>query len=171
MQIEVALTEAIVNQSLKLHYRYAPFRQRYAVLFVPLILTLLGIYLIVKESTKPQFGESGWLGLLYIVMSAGYYFWMNYRREHAGKQLLKSLGTHTHFTMDVDDVQLVTHLGDTTYQHEWPAFMKAIISNNIVLLYQQNQSFSMFHLSFFNNDNFSHFKQLVRNQVHIVIED
>ncbi len=170
MQINIALTEDIVNQSLRLHYRYAPPRQRYAVLMVPAILMIVAIYLIIKELQKPVFGQSGWLGILYIAMSVGYYFWMNYRREHTGKQLIKGLGNNTVFEMEANEDELITHLSDATFQHQWPAFIKAIISKDLVLLYQQNQSFSMFHYSFFANEDFAAFKQLVRMHVHAVTE-
>lgn len=170
LQIQIALTEDIVNESLVLHYRNAPFKQKYAVLYVPVILLAVAIYLIVKEMTLPYFGHSGWLGIVYILMSIGYYFWMTYRREHTGKQLIKSLGENAVFEMDADDGQLVTHLSTATFQHQWPAFIKAIISKNLVLLYQQNQSFSMFHQSFFANNDFDRFKQLVRRHVHAVTE-
>lgn len=170
MQIHIALTEDIVNQSLRLHYRYAPPRQKYAIALVPAILMLLALYLIVQELQKPVFGRNGWLGMLYIAMSAGYYFWMGYRREHTGKQLVKGLGSHATFVMDVNDYELVTQLSDSTFQHQWPAFIKAIISKELVLLYQQNQSFSMFHYSFFNSEDFTGFRQLVRRHVHAVTE-
>lgn len=170
MQIEIALTEDIVNQSLQLHYRYAPPKQRYAVLLVPAILMMLAIYLVIKELALPHFGQNGWLGVLYILMSVGYYFWMSYRREHTGKKLIKGLGENAVFEMNANDDQLVTHLATATHQHQWPAFIKAVISKNLVLLYQQNQSFSMFHQSFFANDDFDRFKQLVRRHVHTVTE-
>ena len=170
MHINIALTEDIVNQSLQVHYRFAPARQKYAILLVPAILMILAVYLIVKELDKPVFGQSGWLGILYIAMSVGYYFWMSYRREHTGRQLIKGLGSNAIFEMDANDDELVTHLSDATFQHQWTAFIKAIISKDLVLLYQQNQSFSMFHHSFFSNDDFNGFKQLVRGHVHAVTE-
>jgi hypothetical protein len=170
MRINIALTENIVNQSLRLHYRYAPPRQKYAILLVPSILMLLALYLIVNELRQPIFGRNGWLGVLYIAMSIGYYFWMSYRREHTGKQLIRGLGNNAIFEMDADDSELTTHLTDSTFKHEWPAFIKAIVSKDLVLLYQQNQSFSMFHYSFFSNDDFSRFKQLVRKHVQTVTE-
>lgn len=170
MQIRIALTEEIVNQSLRLHYRYVPARQKYAILLVPAVLMILAVYLIVKELAKPVFGQNGGLGILYIAISIGYYFWMRYRREHTGKQLIRGLGNNATFGMDANDDELITHLSDTSFQHQWPAFIKAIISKDLVLLYQQNQSFSMFHHSFFANEDFTGFKQLVSKHVHAVTE-
>jgi hypothetical protein len=170
MQIRISLTEDIVNQSLGLHYRFAPARQKYSILLVPAILMILAVSLITKEFAKPVFGQNGWLGILYIAISIGYYFWMRYRREHTGKQLIRGLGNNATFEMVANDDELITHLSDTTFKHEWPAFIKAIISTDLVLLYQQNQSFSMFHHSFFANGDFTGFKQLVRRYVNAVIE-
>jgi hypothetical protein len=106
-----------------------------------------------------------WLGALYIGFAIAYFLYMRHRREHTGKQLLRSLGENSAFTMDVSDDELVTKLADSTIQHGWSIFTKALISKDLILLYQQNNSFSMFERSFFANEDMDRFKTMVRRHV------
>jgi hypothetical protein len=165
MEINVQLTEDIINQSMKLHYASAPAKQRYSLLYVPAALSFVGIFFIVNELTKPQFGDNGWLGVLYQFMAVGLYFWLKRKRDHTGKFLLKTMGQNASFDMVVNDEELITKLADSTMSHKWAAFHKAIISQNKVLLYQSDQSFTMFEKSFFANNDFDIFKKMVKDHV------
>lgn len=165
MEINVQLTEAIINQSMKMHYANAPAKQRYSLLYVPIVLSFVGVYFIINELGKPQFGSNGWLGILYQAMAVGLYFYLKRKRDHTGKFLLKAMGENAAFDMEVNDNELVTKLSDSTLSHQWVAFHKAIIGRDIVLLYQGNQSFTMFAKSFFSNDDFDRFKKMVKQHV------
>lgn len=165
MEINIQLTEDIINQSMKLHYANAPSRQRYSLLYVPVALAFVGIFFIATELGKPQFGTNGWLGIVYEFMAVGMYFYLKRKRDHTGKYLLKAMGENASFDIEASENELVTKLKDSTLSHQWTAFHKALISTNIVLLYQGNQSFSMFDKTFFANDDFDHFKKMVKAHV------
>lgn len=148
-----------------MHYASAPAKQRYSLLYVPAALSFVGFYFIINELTKPQFGSNGWLGILYQAMAVGFYIYLKRKRDHTGKFLLKAMGANATFDMEVNDRELVTKLSDSTLSHQWIAFQKALIGRDIVLLYQGNQSFTMFARSFFANEDFDRFKKLVKDHV------
>ncbi|MES2772946.1 MAG: hypothetical protein V4722_02090 [Bacteroidota bacterium] len=165
MEINVQLTEDIINQSMKMHYANAPAKQRYSLLYVPAALSFVGLYFLINELFKPQFGTTGWLGIFYQFMAVGLYYYLKRKREHTGKYLLKAMAENAAFDMEVNDEVLVTKLSDSTLSHQWTAFHKAIVGRDIVLLYQGNQSFTMFGRSFFANDDFDRFKKMVKEHV------
>lgn len=148
-----------------MHYHNAPAKQRYSLYYVPGALSFVGFYFLINELFKPQFGSNGWLGVIYQGLAVGLYFFLKRKRDHTGKFLLKAMGENTVFDMEVNDAELVTKLSDSTLIHQWTAFHKAIVGRDIVLLYQGNQSFSMFARSFFSNDDFAVFKKLVKAHV------
>ncbi len=165
MEINIQLTEDIINQSMKMHYANAPAKQRYSLFYVPGALSFVGFYFIINELTKPHFGSNGWLGILYQFMAVGLYFYLKRKRDHTGKFLLKAMGQNAAFDMEVNDNELITKLSDSTLSHQWIAFHKAIISKQLVLLYQGNQSFTMFDKTFFANHDFDSFKKMVKEHV------
>ncbi len=162
MEVKVRLNEQIINQSLQLHYRYFGSSHKRRLMLVPIILIAVSLYLMYSELQKPQIGTNFYLGILYIVFAVGYYYYMLYRMKNLGKTLLKSLGENMSFDMEINDTVVVTKLATSTNSSDWTLFKNAIISKDIVLLYQQNNSFSMYEKSFFNSDaSFTDFKNLV----------
>ena len=165
MKINVKLTEDIINRSLHLHYANAPAKQKHAILFVPAALTFIAIYLVAKDWYKPELIKTTGISLFYIILGLAYFFYMRYRREHTGRQLMKSLGENSQFQMEVNEQDVITRLPDNVLNHHWNSFGKALLGADLVLLYQPNLSFSMFHKSFFPEGDFSAFKKLVKEQV------
>jgi len=170
MEINVQLTENIINQSMKMHYANAPAKQRYSIVYVPAALCFVGLYFIINEFTKPKFASNGWLGMVYIGMAVGMYFYLKRKRDHTGKFLLRAMGGNAAFGMEVNDSELLSKLTDGTLSHPWSAFHQATISQNLVLLYQSNQSFTMFADTFFAGNDFDRFKQMVKQHVMAVKE-
>lgn len=172
MIIEVDLTKDIINQCLPLHYRYAPFKQKYLTLLFPVAaILIIGIGLTVNEPADVN-GGNKWMYLyIYAPMLLVLTLWSVFKRNRAGKKILKRLGDNTHYEVEANEDELTFHLSHTTSRNKWPAFPRAVISKEVVLLYQQNSSFLMFHHSFFANDDFRKFKQLVQEHVHQVSED
>lgn len=166
MEIKIRLTEQILNDSLKLRYRYFGSNHRRRLLLVPVILIAVSVYLIYKELQKEQKGNNLYLGILYIGFAFAYYFYTRYRMQNMGKALLKNMGENINFNMQVTDEEVKTVLPDSINSTNWTVFTNAIISEQIVMLYQKNSSFSMFEKSFFLNDtDFSLFKQLVEKNI------
>ena len=166
MEIKIRLTEQILNDSLKLHYRYFGAAHKRRLLLVPVILIAVSVYLIYSELQKGQKGTNLYLGLLYIVFAFAYYFYTRYRIQNLGKTLLKNMGENINFNMQVTEEEVKTILSSSTTSTNWTVFTNAIISENIVMLYQQNNSFTMFEKSFFTNDaDFSLFKQLAEKNI------
>lgn len=138
---------------------------------MPVILTAVSVYLMYTELKKPAVGTNFYLGILYIVFAIAYYYYMLFRMKNLGKTLLKSLGENKSFDMDITSTAVTTKLASSTTTTDWNAFGKAITSKNIVLLYQQNNTFSMFEKSFFtNDDDFSAFKDLVIQNIQQTIQ-
>lgn len=166
MEVKVRLNEQIINQSLQLHYRYFGSSHRRRLLLVPVILIAVSLYLMYTEIQKPVLGTNFYLGILYIVFAVAYYFYMLYRMKNLGKTLLKSLGENVNFDMEIIDSTITTKLASSTTSSDWTTFKNAIISKDIVLLYQQNNTFSMFEKSFFNNEaDFSSFKNIITQHI------
>lgn len=172
MHINVTLDPAIINQCLALHFNYHPLgrRQLRKLLWIPLILVLISVYLLYTELSKDHFSQNFYLALLYIGFAFTYYFYMKKRMLNAGKAMAKSLGANGFFTMDVTEEKVTTVTPTTTITTNWSVFNGALISKNIVLLYQQNDTFSMYHESFFTGDDFGLFKTWVIQYVQPYIE-
>jgi hypothetical protein len=171
MIIDISLTKEIVNQSLPVHYRHATFKQRAIPYATGVVLLIVGIF---NTITQPDniIGIERYLYLIvFTVLGVAYTFWFDYKRKSAGKAMIKMLGDRTDYEVEATDDGLTTRLTDATYDQKWTVYPKAIISKEVVLLYQQNKSFAIFHHSFFSNDDFDRFKNLVRKHMHEVKED
>ena len=162
MEVKVRLNEQIINDSLKLHYQYFGSSHKRRLALVPVILIAVSVYLIYTEVQKPTLGTNFYLGILYIVFAVAYYYYMLYRMKNLGKMLFKNMGENSSFDMDINESSVTTKLASSTTTTDWTAFNNAIISSNIVLLYQQNNTFSMFEKTFFNSEaDFSSFKNII----------
>ncbi|MBI2730558.1 MAG: YcxB family protein [Sphingobacteriales bacterium] len=166
MDIKVRLNEQIINNSLKLHYHYFGATHKKRLLLVPVILVAVSVYLMYTEIQKSKLGTNFYLGILYIIFAIAYYYYMLYRMKNLGKTLLKNLGENINFDMDITESSITTKLASSTTTTDWSAFKNAIISNDIILLYQQNNTFSMFEKSFFNSDaEFNSFKNIITQNI------
>lgn len=166
MQIKVRLTQQVLNESLKIHYRYFGSSHKRRLLLVPVILIAVSLYLIYSELNKHQMGTNFYLGILYIFFAAAYYFYTRYRMQHMGKTLLKGMGDNINFDMEVNEAELKTITPSSTNINNWDVFVNAVTSDQLILLYQQNNSFSMFDKSFFHNpSDFELFKQWVETKI------
>lgn len=171
MEIKIRLTEQILNDSLQLHYRYFGSAHKRRLLLVPVILIAVSVYLIYSELQKAEKGTNFYLGLLYIVFAFAYYFYTRYRLQNMGKTLLKNMGENINFNMEVTEEEVKTILASSTTSTNWGVFTNAIISENIVMLYQRNNSFSMFEKSFFSSDNdFTSFKNIIIKNIENTIQ-
>lgn len=171
MEVKVRLTEQIINDSLKLHYRYFGSSHKRKLMVIPVVLIAVSVYLIYTELQKPAIGTNFYFGILYIVFAVAYYFYMVYRINNMGKTLLKNMGEHINFDMEINDAAVITKLASSSSSSDWLSFKSAIISTNIVMLYQQNNSFTMFEKNFFTTENdFTVFKNLVSNKIQHTIQ-
>ena len=169
MEIEIAITKEIINESLPLHYRHTTFKQRFLPFVYLVILLVIGL---VQSITSNEQGLARWLQLIFLVVIGSLYTgWYIYRRNNAGKKMLKFYGENTHYKVDVNEDVLTFHLSYTTSQNKWPAYPRAVIGKSMVLLYQQNMAMIIFHHTFFANNDFDIFKNLVRRHMHEVKED
>jgi hypothetical protein len=167
MIIHLSLNEEIINECLKLHYsgKEVSGRLRQRLVLIPLMLFALSAYLIYNELQRETPGQNLYMAFLYIGFAIAYYFFMRYRTIKGGKQLLKSLGSNSTFEMDVDDEKLTTTTKAGSFDTTWDAFTRATISKQNVLLYQSDNSFSMFNYRFFEGGDFDTFKQMIREKV------
>lgn len=172
MTINLAFTEAIINESLKLHYAQPQASRSLMrrLIFIPLALIGISAYLFYDELKREEPGQNLIMAFLYIGFAASYYFFMRNRTIKGGKQLLKTLGSNSNFVIDADAEKLTTTTKAGSFDSGWDSFTRALISKHNVLLYQTNNTFSMFHHSFFQGDDFEKFKQLVRENVTTVAE-
>ena len=172
MLIQLALTKEVINECLKVHYAEKTNSRKLTqrLILIPIALAGLGVYLIYSELQRAEPGQNLYMGFLYIGFASSYYFFMRYRTIKGGAQLLRSLGSHSSFTMDVDAEKLVTTTTSGSFDTTWDAFSKAIISTDNVLLYQADNTFSMFNRSFFTGNDFEDFKKLVREKVAVILE-
>lgn len=168
MHIKIALTEDIINQCLELHYGDQPAgkKTKQRLVWIPLILIIIGGYLIYDEMQQPVIGQNFIMAMLYISFAFAYYFIMRHRMMKAGKRLLKSLGPNARFSIDINGDQITTTTPTGTITNNWTAFTGALISKANVLLYQSNNTFIMFNHTFFAPGDFDRFKNDVRNNVH-----
>ncbi len=172
MHINVRLTEDIINQCLALHYHEQPTGKRMKQRLVLIPLMLLGVsgYIAYTELQQPKVGQNFYMALLYASFAFIYYFFMKNRLLRAGGKLLKNLGENASFEMEVNERELVTTTKNSTFTQAWNEFTGGLISKDNVLLYQANNSFSMFNYSFFEAEDFVAFKELVRDNVQSVVE-
>ncbi len=170
MHIKVNLEPKIINECLALHYRNHPLgrRQLKKLVWIPLVLLALAVYLIYPSIQNRQVEQNLYIGLLYLALSAGYYIYMRKRMLTSGKIVSASLGANATFDMEVDTEYLRSNTASETLDTSWSDFTEALIGNSIVLLYQQNGSFSMYHQSFFQPGDFEIFKSWVNEKIHPV---
>lgn len=167
MIIHIKLTEAIINQSLALHYSQKPsgkglVRKLY---LIPAFLIALAAYIIIDELRQPVIGFNFLMALLYIGFAVSYYFFMKKRLIKSGRRMLRELGEDANYEIEATDEKLVTKTTTQTFTHTWPAFTSALLANDNVLLYQLNNSFTMFNYSFFEPGDFEKFKMMVKENI------
>ncbi len=167
MHIKIGLTENIINECLKLHYGDQPAGKKLKkrLIWIPAILICLGIYLLIDEYRQPEKGSNTIMAFLYIAFAISYYLFMRKRLMKAGKRLLKNLGAEKNFTVDITGHQIVTTTPTFSNTLTWNDFTGALISPENVLLYQSNNTFTMFNYSFFKTGDFEEFKNMVRQNV------
>ncbi len=172
MHIKIRLTEDIINQCLALHYHQQPTGQRMKqrLVLIPLVLLAISGYIMYNELKQPAVGQNFYMALLYASFAFIYYFFMKNRLLRAGGKLLKTLGQNASFDMDVNENDLTTTTNNASFTQAWNEFTGGLIGKDNVLLYQANNSFSMFHHTFFEAGDFEGFKDLVRESVQPVIE-
>lgn len=172
MHIQVRLTEQVINECLQLHYHDQPTgrRMRQRLYFIPLVMLGISAFILYNEFNSPALGQNFYMALLYISFAFIYYFFMRHRLMRAGGKLLRSMGENSSFDMDVNEEVLTTTTASSSFSQPWSSFTGGLISKDNVLLYQANNSFSMFDHSFFAEGDFEKFKQLVRDNVQPVIE-
>ena len=172
MHIKIALTEDIINECLALHYgkQVTGKKLKQRLFLIPSVLIIISAYLIYNEFNRPQPGPNLYLAILYIAFAIAYYLYMKNRMLKSGKQLLKTLGNNASFTMDVNENHLTTTTSTNSFNTDWEAFKSAIISKDNVLLYQADNSFSMFNYRFFYEDDFAIFKAWTKEKVSPVNE-
>ncbi|TDH19806.1 YcxB family protein [Segetibacter sp. 3557_3] len=170
MHIKVNLEPKIINECLALHYRNHPLgrRQLKKLVWIPMVLLALAVYLIYPSFHLGQIEQNFYIGLLYLALSAGYYIYMRKRMLTSGKIVNAALGVNSSFDMEIDAENLKSITSTETLNTSWSDFTEALISNSVVLLYQQNGSFSMYHQSFFQPGDFETFKSWANEQVHPV---
>ncbi|WP_207492216.1 YcxB family protein [Aridibaculum aurantiacum] len=171
MHIRVRLTEKIINDCLQLHYHDQPTgrRMRQRLYLIPLVMLGIAAFILYNELRSPAVGQNFYMALLYVSFAFIYYFFMRHRMMRAGGKLLRNLGENSSFEMDVNEEELTTTTKSQSFSQPWSSFTGGLISNNNVLLYQANNSFSMFNHSFFEAGDFDRFKQLVQDNVQPVI--
>ncbi|MDB5191419.1 MAG: hypothetical protein JWQ96_982 [Segetibacter sp.] len=172
MHIKVALTEDIINQSLALHYNNQPRarRKKRELFIIPGMLILLAGYLIYTEAQRPTPGHNYYMALLYITFALLYFYTMRKRLYNAGGKILKNLDEYANYTLEVTPDQITTTTASDTLLSYWSDFTGALISSDLVLLYQPNESFIMLHSSFFDSNDLENFKQLVEEKVQPVLK-
>jgi len=172
MLIHLDLTEDIINDCLKLHYTEKHTAKKLAqkLILIPLALFVISGYLIYNELKSQEPGQNLYMAFLYIGFAVSYYFFMRYRTIKGGRQLLKTLGSNATFKIEVSDDKLVTTTKAGHFDTTWNSFIRALITNENILLYQANNSFSMFNYKFFKTGDFADFKLLVKEKVAQVTE-
>ncbi len=95
---------------------------------------------------------------------------MEKRLVKSRKIMLKNLGNNAQFKMEVEGDNIKTITDSATISTNWTVFTTALIEKEVLLLYQTNDTFSMFHYSFFKENDFEEFKHLVRSNVQPVFE-
>lgn len=167
MHIHIKLTEAIINECLVLHYRQNPaskglVRKLY---LIPAFLLILAVYLIIDDLQQPAIGFNFLMAIMYTGFAISYYFFMKKRLLPRAKSMLRNLGQDAQYEVDATVDQLTTKTYRETFTNSWQSFTKALTGADNVLLYQLNDSFSMFNRSFFEPGDFEKFKIMVQDHI------
>ena len=167
MHIHIKLTEAIINECLVLHYRQNPaskglVRKLY---LIPAFLLILAVYLIIDDLQQPAIGFNFLMAIMYTGFAISYYFFMKKRLLPRAKSMLRNLGQDAQYEVEATDDHLITKTYSETFTNSWQSFTKALTGADNVLLYQLNDSFSMFNRSFFEPGDFEKFKIMVQDHI------
>jgi len=167
MHIHIKLTEAIINECLALHYKQNPaskglVRKLY---LIPAFLLILAVYLIIDDLQQPAIGFNFLMAIMYTGFAISYYFFMKKRLLPSGKSMLRNLGQDVQYEVEALNDHLITKTYRETFTNSWQNFTSALIAGDNVLLYQLNDSFSMFNRSFFEPGDFEKFKIMVQEHI------
>lgn len=173
MIIHIKLTEAIVNECLTLHFSQKPPSKNLVLrlYLIPAFLIALAVYIIIDELRQPVIGFNFIMAFLYIGFAISYYFFMKKRLMQTGKSMLQNLGQDANYEVEATDEALITKTYRQTFTNTWQSFTGALVADNNVLLYQLNNSFTMFNHSFFEAGDYEKFKTMVKENItpHVLV--
>jgi hypothetical protein len=78
---------------------------------------------------------------------------------------MRNLGQDAKYEVEATDENLTTKTYRETFTNSWQSFTRALIGADNILLYQLNDSYSMFNRSFFEPGDFEKFKIMVQQHI------
>lgn len=162
MQITFQYSPKILQQAHTLHYRkFFQFQSR-----LPMIMGFLAIWAGILLFLILGDEGSRFLSISLIffgVLAIGIYYWM---MKTTGSRVYKKLtGYHAPFIMAINNQAVLMTIREETYEMPWPEIKKALIADDMILLYPTERMFYIFPRQNFAETEFLEFEQLVREKV------
>lgn len=162
MQITFQYSPKILQQAHTLHYRkFFQFQSR-----LPMIMGFLAIWagillFLILGNEGSRFLS---ISLIFFgVLAIGIYYWM---MKTTGSRVYKKLtGYHAPFIMAINNQAVLMTIREETYEMPWPEIKKALIADDMILLYPTERMFYIFPRQNFAETEFLEFEQLVREKV------
>jgi len=159
INVEIQYTPEDLQIGYTLHFKKLyPIRSKMLIVF-GVLLIVLGVLMIVLKSV---FNNANWLPVFYIVFGATttiYHFW---QYGTMGKRIYKKLPDFQQpFDYTISDDGIATKSTSMSSDVKWDHYKKAVITDDILLLYPNKFRFNLFPKRFFKENDF----ELLKNKI------
>ena len=160
MTVTFRYTPQLLQRAHELHYKkFFPLRGR-AILFLGLFSMASGIVLLFAKEV------SYWLSIPLIIYGVTAVAIHYYHLRTLGKRAYKKLKEyHDPFTMTIDDEVVGLAIHGQAYSIPWSDLAKALVSDEMVLLYPNDSMFFIFPKSQFRREEYDAFREMVRKKI------
>jgi hypothetical protein len=147
INVDITYTAADLQKSYTLHFKKMyPVKSKMLIIFGILIISLGAIMLLLKSA----FNDTDWLPWFYVifgVLAIIYHFW---QYATIGKRMFKKLPDFKHaFHYVITDEGIQTASATASSEVKWEHYHKAIITDDLILLYPNKFRYNLFPKRFF----------------------
>ncbi|MFI5135145.1 MAG: YcxB family protein [Chitinophagales bacterium] len=162
MIIQFQYTPALLQRAHELHYKkFFPLQGR-LLLFLGLLSAWAGLLLLLVKGG----GINLWFSIpliVYGIVAITSNFFMT---KTIGKRTYKKLADyHDPMTIEIDDEKISISIRDAVNEIPWSNFTKALITDEMILLYPSDKVFFIFPKKNFSGDEYAGFCELVKTKI------
>jgi len=162
LTIQFQYTPKLLQRAHELHYRkFFPLQGR-LLLFLGLLSAWAGLLLLLVKGGGINLWYSVPLMVYGVIAIMAHFFMM----KTIGKRTYKKLSDyHDPMTIEINDEKISFSIHDAVNEIPWSNFIKALIADDMVLLYPSEKVFFIFPKKNFQPNEFSEFEKITREKI------